>query len=54
MALLSISGIGRYLLSDEINFRSIKAGKLHIEIVLAPKRPLPQCQTDTNSKYHKE
>lgn len=54
MALLSISGIRGYLPNDGIVFRLIKAGKLHIEIVLAPKRPLPQCQTDTNSKYHKE
>ena len=54
MALLSISGIGGYLSSDEIIFRLIKVGKLHIEIVLASNLPLPQCQTETNSRYHKE
>ena len=37
MALLSISGIGGYLPSDEIIFRLIKAGKLYIEIEVASK-----------------
>ena len=37
MALLSISGIGGYLPSDEIILRLIKAGKLYIEIEAAAK-----------------
>ncbi len=37
MALLSISGIGGYLPSDEVIFRLIKAGKLYIEIEAADK-----------------
>ena len=37
MALLSISGIGGYLPSDEVIFRLIKAGKLYIEIEAAAK-----------------
>ena len=37
MALLSISGIGGYLPSDEVIFRLIKVGKLYIEIEAAAK-----------------
>ena len=37
MALLSISGIGGHLPSDEVIFRLIKAGKLYIEIEAAAK-----------------
>ena len=33
----TVSGIGGYLLSDEIIFRLIKAGKLYIEIEVASK-----------------
>lgn len=53
MALLSISGIGGNLPSDEVIFRLIKAGKLYIEIEAADKPPITPMSNQHKFKIQK-